>query len=62
MFLDEELPRKITDAPVPRALKPLSVEMMREYIAWLHEEITRVEHEIMERQAIKNSAELLFKS
>ncbi len=62
MFLDDDLPKKISDAPVPRVLKPLSVGMMHEYIAWLHEEVARVEQEITQRNAIKHSAELLFKS
>lgn len=62
MFLDDDLPKKISDAPVARMLKPLSVSMMRDYIAWLNAETARVEQEIIEREAIKSSAELLFKS
>ena len=61
MFDDEDLPRKPAPLFVPAKLEGRSVADMRDYIAAMGEEISRVEREIDARGSHKNAAEALFK-
>lgn len=60
MFDEEEIPNKKEDMPKARLLDDLSVEEMRDYIAWLEEEIGRVKAEISKRGEVASAAEALF--
>jgi uncharacterized small protein (DUF1192 family) len=61
MFLDEDLPKKKSDAPTPRNLESMSVAELHEYIAWLKGEIVRTEADIKKKQAASAAADGFFK-
>ena len=62
MFDEEEKPKPKQVAAQPLKLDDMSVDAMREYIAWLDQEKSRVEAEVAKRAKVKNAAEAFFKS
>ncbi|MCB1591500.1 MAG: DUF1192 domain-containing protein [Alphaproteobacteria bacterium] len=60
-MLDEDLPRKKSDAAFPRNLERLSVAELAEYIAELEGEIVRVRADMERKKASQDAASSLFK-
>lgn len=61
MIFDDETDPK-TKKQKPRALDALSVPELKDYIAQLKAEITRVEADILRKEKHKAAADALFKS
>ncbi len=59
MDLDDLEPRK--EQPKPKNLEVMSIEALREYIAELKAEITRVEQMIAAKDKAREGAETFFK-
>lgn len=60
MIDDEDLPRKKSDAPVPRKLEGLSQEDLNDYLSYLDGEIQRTRDYLNSKSSMVAAAQALF--
>ncbi len=60
--MDEDEPRRVATASLPRPLEGLSIADLEAYRVLLEREIGRVDAELARRRSVRGAAEALFRS